>query len=120
MIDPSLEKRILSYYDSINRGAYDESCTFTDPDIPSKVPFALYNKRMKEFMAWCGHIYIFDIKINMHLNEKTTLYGNRDFAMGHTIWTDQNSEEHEFKENWVKTNNEWYTRVLGYFPPRGA
>jgi len=116
--DPNLEKRIFAFYDSLNRGAFDEACALTDPEIPAKAPYKLYAQRMREFMKWCGSISIFRIDINLHINEKNTLYGDRDFAVGHIIWTDERGEEHEFRENWVKNNEQWHTRVMGFFPPR--
>jgi hypothetical protein len=91
-----------------------------DPGIrlkPSSVTLFQYENALKQFLDHFKSVAIRDITIELHLREKSKLYGDRDFAVGRSVWLDEMGEEHSFLERWVKEGRTWYTRSTGFITP---
>jgi hypothetical protein len=116
----SLEKRIRHFYGLLNDGRFEECYRMIDPvirDKPSSVTLYQYQTSLRTFLDRYGQVRIRGISLDLHLDEPSKLYGDRDFAVGQTIWEDESGEEHPFQERWVRERRSWYTRSSGFVTP---
>ena len=114
----SLQRSIRQFYDHFNRGEFEKCYQMVDPTLratPSSVTCYQYLASLERFRQWCGAITLCAIEpVQLHLNEQTRQYGNRDFALVDVIWEDQEGQHRTFKERWVRGGRgRWYTRSTG-------
>jgi hypothetical protein len=118
----SLRRRIRQFYEHLNGGEFEKCYQMLDPTlraIPSSVTRYQYVSSLERFRQWCGAVTICAIDpLQLHLNEQTRQYGNRDFALVGVIWEDQADQRRTFKERWVRgERGRWYTRSTGLVTP---
>jgi hypothetical protein len=116
----SLEKRIRHFYGLLNEGRFAECYRMIDPvvrDKPSSVTLHQYQTSLRAFLDHFGQVRIRGISLDLHLNEPSKLYADRDFAVGQTVWEDEAGEGHQFQERWVRAGRSWYTRSSGFVVP---
>jgi hypothetical protein len=91
-----------------------------DPRVrhrPESVTLSQYSNAAAEFLDRCGSLSVVDSSRDLHLNEPSRLYEDRDFAVGKTIWQDAQGKSHVFTERWVRDGRTWYTRCTGFMTP---
>jgi hypothetical protein len=116
----SLEKRIRQFYALLNERKFAECYRMIDPvvrDKPSSVTLYQYENSLRAFLDHYHQIRILAIQLDLHLEEPSKLYNDRDFAVGQTTWEDESGEEHQFQERWVRYGRSWYTRSTGLVAP---
>jgi hypothetical protein len=116
----SLRRRIRRFYELLNAGAFASCFDMIDPAVrnkPTSVTLLQYENALREFVERYGTITPTQIDVNLHLDEPSKLYEDRDFAMGKTVWADQSGEERVFSERWVRDGKAWYTRSTGFVVP---
>src|SRR5437762_2154397 len=74
---------------------------------PSSVTLFQYENALREFFDHFGSVKVLEISLDLHLNEASKLYEDRDFALGRTIWSDETGEQHVFSERWVREGRTW-------------
>jgi len=89
-------------------------------DQPASVTLLQYENSGRDFLSQIGCVQVTKIDIALHLNEVSRLYGNRDFAVGETFWTDARGREHVFRERWVRAGRSWFMRSTGFLLPARA
>ena len=117
-----LRRSIRQFYDQFNRGEFEKCYQMVDPTLratPSSVTLYQYTSSLERFRQWCGALTICAIDpVQLHLNEPTRQYGNRDFARVDVVWEDQSGQRRTFKERWVRDQRgRWYTRSTGLVTP---
>ena len=113
----TLAKRIRHFYDLLNEGRFDECYRMIDPvvrDKASSVTLHQYQTSLRAFLDRYGAVGVREIALDLHLDEPSKLYGDRDFAVGKTVWEDESGQEHHFQERWVRDQRTWYTRATGF------
>jgi hypothetical protein len=113
-------RRIGEFYKSMNARDFDRCYRMIDPEVrksPRSVTLNNYVGALQTFMNRFGSVEIQTIEITVRSHEKTTLYGDREFAVGQTNWTDKDGEPHVFEERWVKNLRTWFTRSTGLVTP---
>jgi hypothetical protein len=116
----SLRRRIRRFYDLLNDGDFGQCYQMIDPFLrsnPNSVTLFQYENSLREFLHQIGSIDISSIAIDLHLDQPSKLYGDRDFAVGETIWANKAGEPHSFSERWVWDEQDWYTRCTGLLAP---
>jgi hypothetical protein len=116
----SIKRRIRQFYDLLNRHDFNRCFQMIDPRIrrtPTSVTIFQYENSLAQFLEAHGSITIQDIEIMLHLGEPSTLYENRDFAIGKTTWLNEAGEPQVFLERWVREGRAWYTRSTGFVSP---
>jgi hypothetical protein len=119
----SLKRRIRQFYDLLNQREFKRCFQMIDPRIrrmPTAVTFYQYQNALSQFLASHGSITIQELDITLHLDEPSTLYEDRDFALGKMKWLNDTGESHVFLERWVREGRAWYTRSTGVVPPGSA
>jgi|SRR6516225_5489163 len=86
-------------------------------DNPASVTLLQYVTALKNFLVVVGKIRIQQIDMELHLDEPSKLYDDRDFAVGQSVWLDQAGVENVFQERWVKQGKSWFTRSTGFVVP---
>lgn len=116
----SLKRRIQRFYTLLNKRAFDQCYTMIDPKIresSTSVTLFQYQVALATFMEHFGTVDVQHTAVDLHLDEPSKLYENRDFATGETTWQDQVDEVHCFRECWVRHGRAWFTRSTGYVTP---
>lgn len=116
----SLKRRIKRFYELLNRREFQSCYELIDPRVrakPSSVTLLQYQSSLTKFLDVAGVVEIDDIRLNLHLDEASTLYEGRDFALGKTSWRDSTGANREFAERWVYEDGKWYTRSTGLLLP---
>ncbi len=118
----SLRRSIRQFYDQFNRGEFEKCYQLVDPTLraaPSSITLYQYISALERFRQWCGAVTICAIDpVQLHLDEPTRQYGNRDFALVDVLWEDQVGQRRTFKERWVRgERGRWYTRCTGLVTP---
>lgn len=101
----------------MNRQDFSQCFVMIDPRVLDKsaaVTISQYKQSLHRCFERVGSITVVEVRISgMHINEPTKLYEGRDFAIGKTVWEDEEGNRHEFAERWVFEDGEWYTRSTG-------
>jgi hypothetical protein len=116
----SLRRRIRQFYELLNEGDFVHCHQMIDPRIrqkPESVTLLQYENSLHKFFKSIGKIKVVRVDVDLHLNEPSQLYEQRDFAVGQTCWRDKRGEEHIFNERWVREGRIWYTRSTGFLWP---
>src|SRR5262245_53473656 len=96
-----LEKRIQRFYDLLNRKAFEQCVGMIDPlvrDNPTSVTLLQYVTALRNFLEAVSKVQVQQIDMELHLDEPSKLYGDRDFAVGQSLWLDQAGLQHTFQE----------------------
>lgn len=116
----ALETRIRHFYESMNRHDFTKCYAMIDPRVVSKseaLTISQYTHSLERYLDRFASINLVEIGITgLHLNEPNKLYEGRDFALGKTVWEDDDGNRHEFSERWVFQDGAWYTRSTGFVP----
>lgn len=106
----TLDARIRSFYELINKGDFLGAYTFIDPDTlegPTEVfGDVIFEEVMRTFQVAWGKVNIKDIIMEVHIGENNRLYNGRDYAVGLTYWYDTQGKSRRFVEKWVH-NRTW-------------
>jgi hypothetical protein len=116
----ALAKRIRHFYSLLDERKFAECYRMIDPiirDKPSSVTLFQYQNSLRAFLDYYRQVRVRGIQLNLHLDEPSKLYNDRDFAVGQTTWEDEFGEEHQFQERWVREGRSWYTRSTGLVAP---
>jgi hypothetical protein len=116
----SLKRTIRQFYDVLNQRDFKRCFLTIDPRIrrvPTSVTFFQYENSLAQFLELHGSITVQEVEITLHLGEPSTLYQDRDFAMGKTTWLNEAGEQQVFLERWVREGRAWYTRSTGFVSP---
>jgi hypothetical protein len=116
----SLKRRIRQFYELLNQLDVKRCFQMIDPRIrrmPTAVTFFQYENSLAQFLESHGSMTIHEVDIKLHLGEPSTLYENRDFALGKVAWQNEAGELHFFLERWVREGRAWYTRSTGFVAP---
>lgn len=116
----AVRRRIARFYECVNHGEFEKCYRSIDPRLlenPVSVTSLQYAQSMERFVAWCGHIDVQAIDLQLHLDEPSPLFGNRDFAIGKTTWHGRDGTERTFLERWVREGRRWYTLSTGFTVP---
>jgi len=116
----SVKRRIRLFYDLLNQHDFKRCFQMIDPRIrrvPTSVTFFQYENALSQFLESHGSITIQEVEINLHLGEPSTLYEDRDFALGKMTWQNEAGELQGFLERWVREGQSWYTRSTGLVAP---
>jgi hypothetical protein len=119
-IQASLKKRIRQFYELLNAGDFARCHQMIDPRVrakPSSVTLLQYENALRDFLVAVGQVDVARIDLDLHLNEPSKLYEDRDFAVGQTAWDDDQGESHVFQERWVREGRTWFTRATGLLAP---
>jgi hypothetical protein len=118
--ESSLKRRIRQFYDLLNQRDFKRCFQLIDPRIrrmPTSVTFFQYGNALSQFLDSHGSITIQEVEIKLHLGESSTLYEDRDFALGKVTWLNETKEPQVFLERWVREGRSWYTRSTGFVAP---
>ncbi len=113
----SLKRRIRQFYDLLNQHDFKRCFQMIDPRIrrmPTSVTFFQYENSLSQFLESHGPITIQKVEVTLHLGEPSTLYEDRDFALGKMSWLNEAGELQVFLERWVREGRVWYTRSTGF------
>lgn len=116
----TLRQRIRRFYDLCNHKQFARCFRMVDPTVrkdSTSVTLFQYEQSLQAFLAVVGEISIRKIDLQIHCDEPSVLYGNRDFAVGTTVWEDKDGTEHVSQERWVRQGRHWYTRATGMAAP---
>jgi hypothetical protein len=116
----SLKRRIRRFYNLLNQGDFRRCHQMIDPRVrlkPSSVTLFQYENALRQFLDRFGSVEVLEIHIDLHVNEPSILYEDRDFAVGQTAWEDEVGQRHDFSERWVCEGRTWYTRSTGFVTP---
>jgi hypothetical protein len=119
----TLKRRIKKFYDLLNASDVGACFEMIDPRIREKhtsVTLLQYANSVKDFLSAVRVIEVQKIDLELHVDEPNQLYGDRDFAVGQTHWTDRRGNAHTFTERWVRDGRSWYTRCTGFVAPAPA
>lgn len=117
----TLKRRVRQYYELLNRRDFARCYQMIDPLVrekPSSVTLLQFENSLRDFLTVTGSVGVDRIELELHLDEPSQLYANRDFAVGHTEWTDISGQSHTFAERWVRDGRSWYTRTTGLIAPQ--
>ena len=115
-----LERRVRRFYDLASRRETEKCYAMIDPLVRTdsrSVTLLQYQHSLESFVNYFGPLEVRRVHLELHLDEPNRLYGDRDFAVGQTVWVDQAGEEHVFQERWVREGRTWYTRSTGFLTP---
>ncbi len=119
-----VKRRIRRLYGLLNRGEFKRCFEMIDPrirEMPTSVTFYQYESALAQFLKYHSSIAIESVELELHLDEPSSLYQNRDFAVGKTTWLDKAGNRHVFLERWVREGQSWHTRSTGFVaiaPPK--
>src|SRR5690242_19905780 len=116
----ALKRRIQRFYSLLNEEKFVRCFGMIDPRVrinPASVTPYQYENSLRQFLDHYGRIRVMEVRVDLHLNEPSKLYEERDFAVGQTIWKDQFGQQHIFSERWVREGRSWYTRSTGLVSP---
>jgi hypothetical protein len=116
----AVERRARQFYQHLNAHEFGKCFAMIDPIIrgsSTSVTAYQYENALRQFVAFYHRIDLLSVTLEVHLDEPSNLFGNRDFAVGQTCWTDKNGDEHVFQERWVRDGQRWYTRSTGFVTP---
>ena len=119
----ALRRRIRQFYELLNDRRFERCHQMIDPRVllkPSAVTLFQYEQALEEFLSVVGCVTVHEISLDLHLDEPSKLYENRDFAVGRTVWLDDDEEQHTFSERWVREGRAWYTRSTGLLIPANS
>src|SRR5438132_12137689 len=90
----ALRRKILLFYDHLNRGEFEWCFRAMDPRIrekPTSVTLYQYINSLKRFLDRYGVIRVLptETEIELHVDQPSRLYQNRDFAVGVVTRDDQ-------------------------------
>src|SRR5260370_30155340 len=109
----AVERRVRQFYQLLNAHEFGKCFAMIDPIIRSSsasVTAYQYENALRQFISYYTRIELLSVTLQVHLDEPSDLFGNRDFAVGQTCWADKSGEEHVFQERWVRDGQRWYTR----------
>jgi hypothetical protein len=115
-----LDRRIRRFYEAMSEGDFEGCFAMIDPQVKRSscsVTLRSYMQSLRAFMSRVGKIVVQSIDVVVHVGLTTSLYGDRDFATGQTVWLDKHGASHVFQERWVKGPRGWYTRSTGFVMP---
>jgi hypothetical protein len=81
------------------------------------VTYYQYETALSQFLDKHGRVAILEMDITPHIGEPSTLYENRDFAIGKTTCLNEAGERLLFLERWALEGRVWYTRSTGFVTP---
>jgi len=113
----SVKRRIRQLYDRINQRDFKRCFQMIDPQIrqvPTSITFYQYESAVAQYLEIHGSITITEVDVKLHIDEPSTLYQDRDFALGKTTWLNEAGEVQYFLERWVREGRAWYTRSTGF------
>ena len=116
----SVKRGILRFYSLLNERDFSRCFRMIDPRIrrnSASVTLLQYKTALDQFLNCFGQVQVLDITVELHLDEPSKLYEDRDFAIGQTTWKDRFGEQHVFQERWVFVGRFWYTRSTGFVTP---
>jgi hypothetical protein len=119
----ALKRRMKRFYELLNRREFQSCYELIDPRVRAKassVTLLQYQNSLARFLERMGSVEVTDTRFELHLDEPSTLYEGRDFAIGKTSWRDAGGVEREFAERWVHEGGKWYTRSTGFLLPTDA
>jgi hypothetical protein len=115
-----LKRRIKRFYALLNTGDFQRCFEMIDPRIrakPSSVTLLQYENSLRDFLQAVKSVEVQSVSVELHLNEPSRLYEDRDFAVGTTRWNDARGNVQQFAERWVREGRTWYTRSTGLLNP---
>jgi hypothetical protein len=119
----ALKRRIRQFYKLFNQREFERCFQMIDPRVrhrPASVTLDQYANSLRDFIDHVGTSRILEVSFDLHRREPSTLYENRDFALGKTVWEDRAGQKHVFSERWVREGKSWYTRSTGFVIPGAA
>lgn len=112
-----LRDRIETFYSLVNEQQWEQCYEFIDPTLRDghKVALDAYVETLSSFFAAFGPLEDLSVTdLTLHLDVKSELYDDRDFAHGSVVWRDQEHRLHTVQQRWVKAaDGRWYTRMVG-------
>jgi hypothetical protein len=118
--EAALDRRIRRFYTLVSKAQFAKCYAMIDPVVladPASVTLLQYQHSLDSFLNHFGKMEVQEIRMQLHLGQPNRLYGDRDFAVGQTIWLDQAGQTHTFQERWVRVGRNWYTRSTGFVTP---
>jgi hypothetical protein len=115
-----VRRRIHQFYTLLNRQQFDRCYKMIDPRVrvqASSVTLFQYTNALRLFMEQFGPVEVLETNMTLHLEEPSTLYEGRDFAVGKTVLADKAGGRHVLLERWVREGRSWYTRSTGFVTP---
>ena len=116
----SLRRRIRQFYKLLNEREFERCHEMIDPHVrcnPNSVTLLQYSAACRDFLDRVGCVKLVELRVDLHLQEPSVLYEDRDFAMGNMAWEDQSGQQHKFSERWVRDGRTWFTRSTGFVTP---
>jgi hypothetical protein len=68
---------------------------------------------LSSFFEKYGPIQIDSIDLRLYPSAQTNKHDDRSFAYGTVHWQDNQHKPRVLRERWVKSGDEWYTRMVG-------
>jgi hypothetical protein len=117
----AVKRRIARFYQCLNDGDFESCFRTIDPMIlakPSSVTLLQYEQSLRRFMSSWRHVSVERIDVDLHLDEPSQVFLDRDFAIGRTLWKDEQGVQRTFLERWVRDGRRWYTLMTGFAVPQ--
>jgi hypothetical protein len=119
----ALRRRIEQFYELLNQQDFTRCHRMIDPRVRAQarsVTLLQYTNALRDFVAAVGPIAVERIDLDLHLDEPSALYEDRDFAVGETWWKGEDGQSRRFAERWVRDGRTWFTRNTGFVVPADA
>jgi hypothetical protein len=109
-----LNQRIRRFYRYFNENNWKACFERVDPKLrEGRVNFGPYAESLSSFFEKYGPIQIESIDLRLYASVQTNRHDDRPFAYGTVHWQDNQHKPHVLRERWVKSADEWYTRMVG-------
>lgn len=109
-----LRRRVFNYFRALSAGQVHKCFEYVDPALKSenKVSEESYTESLERFKNFYQTIDVASIREMMI--PPGSKRDPRAFAYVVVFWLDGKNQPHVFRERWVKQDDDWFTRVLGY------
>jgi hypothetical protein len=117
-----VRNRIKSFYHHLDHEDWTGCYQFVDPKLrDGKVDYVNYAKSLAAFYSYYGPIRVVSVQqVTIHGDVRSNKHDDRDFAYGLVVWKDKRNQPHLLRERWVKSGENWYTRMVGLATHAGA
>ena len=116
----SLRRRVNQFYRRFNNGDWENCYALIDPELTrqGKVRLETYSELMQAFKDVYGSVKRWSTRLSLHLDVAPKQRDKRSFAYVYVIWQDESHGFHMFRERWIRSRGQWFTRVVGLVPNR--
>ena len=110
-----LVHRIRYLYHFLNENNWEACFERLDPKLREEsIDFKTYAASLSSFFKEYGPIRLESVEeLRLFLRAKGNKHDDRPFAYGLVIWKDRKKRQHVLRERWVRSEDTWYTRMVG-------